>query len=64
VISQFEINYTFENVVNEFQGWLKRSDYSKGEKPYKYLDKKEMCSVLYLWLGPIRKRLLMIIGFH
>ena len=40
VISQFEINYTFENVVNEFQGWLKRSDFSKGEKPYKYLDKK------------------------
>lgn len=39
VISQFEINYTFENVVNEFQGWLKRSDFSKGEKPYKYLDK-------------------------
>ena len=39
VISQFEINYTFESVVNEFQGWLKRSDFSKGEKPYKYLDK-------------------------
>ena len=32
VISQFEIKYTFENVVNEFQGWLKRSDFSKGEK--------------------------------
>ena len=28
-LSQFEINYSFEKIVNEFQGWLKRSDFSK-----------------------------------
>lgn len=39
-VKEFEIEYTEELVVNEFQTWLKRSDSSKGEKAYKYLDKK------------------------
>lgn len=40
VMSLFEINYDFDTVVKEFQNWLKKSDFSKGEKAYKYIDKQ------------------------
>ena len=39
LMPEFEISYDFDTVVTEFQNWLKKSDFSKGEKAYKYLDK-------------------------
>ena len=39
-INRYEIDYTFQRIISEFQKWLSKSDFSKGEKAYKYLDKE------------------------
>lgn len=39
-IDEFAIEYSVETVKKEFQQWLKKNDFSKGEKAYKYLDKE------------------------
>ena len=39
-IDEFAIEYSEETVKKEFQLWLKKNDFSKGEKAYKYLDKE------------------------
>ncbi|MCQ2078128.1 MAG: site-specific DNA-methyltransferase [Bacteroidaceae bacterium] len=36
----FKITVTLETVNREFQNWLKKSDFSNGEKAYKYIDPK------------------------
>lgn len=35
---QLEIEYDYDLICQEFQSWLSKSNYSKGEKAYKYLD--------------------------
>ena len=37
-MGKFKIEYNFPTVLSEFQKWLSKSDFSKGEKAYKYLD--------------------------
>lgn len=38
LIDQLEIDYDYEMVCQEFQSWINKSPFSKGEKAYKYLD--------------------------
>jgi len=40
LVNQFSIDYDFKTVLNEFQNWLRKSDFSKGEKAYKYINKQ------------------------
>ena len=35
----FAVVYNFDTIQNIFKSWLRNSDFSKGEKSYKYLDK-------------------------
>ncbi len=39
LINSLKIDYDFTTALSEFQVWLKKSNFSKGEKAYKYLDK-------------------------
>ena len=39
LFKNFQIDYDFAQITNEFQLWLKKSDFAKGEKAYKYIDK-------------------------
>ena len=36
--SHFKITYDLETITKEFKVWLDKSDFSKGEKMYKYID--------------------------
>lgn len=38
LIKQLEIEYNYDVICQEFQSWLSKSTFSKGEKAYKYLD--------------------------
>lgn len=40
LVKQFEIEYDYEVVCKEFQSWLSKTTFSKGEKAYKYIDTK------------------------
>ena len=38
VLKEFEVTYDLELVNKEFQSWLKRQDFSNGEKAYRFID--------------------------
>ena len=39
VVNSLSLSYDFETAQKEFQNWLKKSDFAKGEKAYKLIDK-------------------------
>jgi len=40
ILKDFEVEYDLETINREFQNWLRRQDFSGGEKAYKYIDEK------------------------
>ncbi|MEA2056417.1 MAG: site-specific DNA-methyltransferase [Patescibacteria group bacterium] len=38
-ISRFKVKYDLEMIKEEFKNWIRRQDFSGGEKAYKYIDK-------------------------
>jgi hypothetical protein len=38
ITKEFKVKYTLELINKEFKNWLTRSDFSKGEQMYKYID--------------------------
>ncbi len=38
VLNDFKITYTLEIINEEFKNWIKRQDFSNGEKAYKFID--------------------------
>lgn len=40
IIKDFEVEYDLRLINNEFDNWLKRSDFNGGEKAYKFIDEK------------------------
>lgn len=38
ILKDFEVTYNLELINKEFQNWLKRQNFSGGEKAYKYID--------------------------
>ena len=40
IVKDFKVEYTLELINKEFQNWLRRQDFSGGEKAYKFIDDK------------------------